>query len=271
MNPRDHNRRRDAQRDERQRDYSRAGGRGPHHRGYDENETRHSGPRRYDAYEERRDAERQDEARRSYSSGGEYLRDAPAHREGWPDVNHEYEHGGDYADDVVGGNYLRSADSRSQPDFYQRREEERAARSIGPRERPRGAAGDYDRLLTGWGERGGYREVAGRGDSRSSLYGSDAPARGGYRGKGPRNYVRSDERIQEDLCERLTEDDAVDASDISIEVQNGIVTLNGSVEQRWIKHRVEDLAEACSGVKDVVNHLRVEPAQNSIPPASNIG
>ena len=79
----------------------------------------------------------------------------------------------------------------------------------------------------------------------------------GYRGIGPRNYSRSDERIREDINERLTEADDLDASDLSVEVSNGVATLTGSVDQRWMKHRAEDLADECIGVREVRNHVQV--------------
>jgi osmotically-inducible protein OsmY len=119
-----------------------------------------------------------------------------------------------------------------------------------------GIQGDY-RERTGYGQRSGYGETADYDDDRSSMYGSDWQSRGSHRGKGPKNYTRSDERIREDLCERLTDDDSIDASGITIMVSEGVVTLDGSVAQRWMKHRAEDMAEACSGVKDVTNRLRV--------------
>lgn len=80
---------------------------------------------------------------------------------------------------------------------------------------------------------------------------------GRYQGRGPRNYTRSDERITEELNERLTDDADIDASDITVRVSNGMVTLEGTVEDRWMKHRAEDIADSCSGVKDVTNSLRV--------------
>ncbi|WP_052101245.1 BON domain-containing protein [Novilysobacter arseniciresistens] len=80
----------------------------------------------------------------------------------------------------------------------------------------------------------------------------------GYSGVGPRNYTRSDERITEDLCERLTHDHDIDASDIEVKVANGTATLEGTVSQRWMKHRAEDLADNCSGVRSVDNRIRVQ-------------
>lgn len=75
-------------------------------------------------------------------------------------------------------------------------------------------------------------------------------------GKGPKGYVRSDERIREDVCDRLSDDDEIDARDITVTVKNAEVILEGSVNDRRSKHRAEDVAEAVSGVKEVTNHLR---------------
>lgn len=79
-----------------------------------------------------------------------------------------------------------------------------------------------------------------------------------HRGKGPKDYVRSDARICEDANERLTEDATVDASEIALTVQNGEITLNGTVASRLEKRRAEDLVDRISGVKHVQNNLRVD-------------
>ena len=79
-----------------------------------------------------------------------------------------------------------------------------------------------------------------------------------YRGIGPRGYARSDERIREQVCEVLTDHDAVDARDIEVEVQGGEVTLTGSVRERAMKRYAELAAESCRGVKDVHNQLRIK-------------
>jgi osmotically-inducible protein OsmY len=85
-------------------------------------------------------------------------------------------------------------------------------------------------------------------------------ARGGYYGKGPRGYTRSDDRIREDVNDRLTDDWAVDATNIEVTVSKGEVTLSGSVNSREDKRRAEDLAEKVSGVRHVQNNLRVQQA-----------
>lgn len=82
-------------------------------------------------------------------------------------------------------------------------------------------------------------------------------AAGRYRGRGPRNYRRSDERIRDDINDRLTDSDWLDASDVDVTVVAGEVTLTGTVESRHAKRLAEDLAESVSGVINVQNGLRV--------------
>jgi hypothetical protein len=45
-----------------------------------------------------------------------------------------------------------------------------------------------------------------------------------------------------------------------VRCENGKVTLEGTVEHRWMKHRAEDIAESCSGVKDIDNRITVQSA-----------
>jgi osmotically-inducible protein OsmY len=85
----------------------------------------------------------------------------------------------------------------------------------------------------------------------------DEMRRGMYAGRGPPGYRRSDERIREDVNERLTDDCRVDASDVEVSGDNGVVTLTGRVGSRNEKWRAEDVAESVSGVTDVSNQLRV--------------
>jgi hypothetical protein len=80
---------------------------------------------------------------------------------------------------------------------------------------------------------------------------------GQHRGKGPKNYTRSEERIKEDVSDALSEDSFLDASGIEVSVKEGEVTLNGEVDSRYSKHRAEDLSEDVTGVTNVQNNLRV--------------
>ena len=93
-------------------------------------------------------------------------------------------------------------------------------------------------------ERGGYWRQ----------YESNRPHMGG---RGPKGYQRSDDRIHEDVCDRMTDDPILDPSEIEIDVRQGEVMLTGSVSSREQKRRAEDIAERIGGVRDVTNQLRV--------------
>ena len=85
----------------------------------------------------------------------------------------------------------------------------------------------------------------------------------GFAGRGPKGYQRSDERIKEQISERLMDDDDVDASEITLEVKNGEATLTGTVRSREEKRAAEEIAEQSPGVRDVQNHLRVTQQTSS--------
>lgn len=87
--------------------------------------------------------------------------------------------------------------------------------------------------------------------------------KGAFSGRGPKNYVRSDERIHEDVCEHLTHHPYVDASDIEVTVRDGEVTLSGTVDARMVKRAAEEACDHVRGVKDVHNHLRVRPQETT--------
>src|SRR5215212_3746403 len=72
---------------------------------------------------------------------------------------------------------------------------------------------------------------------------------GPHRGKGPKGYTRSDEKIKEEISDKLYHDSYVDATDIDITVNNGDVTLSGMIDSREAKHRAEDIADSVTGVK----------------------
>ena len=93
-----------------------------------------------------------------------------------------------------------------------------------------------------------------------SMFGGDQGRMGEHRGRGPKNYSRSDDRIREDVNDRLSDDSWLDASEIEVEVKSGEITLTGTVQSREDKRRAEDLAEQVSGAKHVQNNLRVQPS-----------
>ena len=68
---------------------------------------------------------------------------------------------------------------------------------------------------------------------------------------------RSDDRIREDVNERLSDHSEIDATEIDVTVMSGEVTLRGTVDSRYEKRMAEDCAEEVRGVKDVHNELKV--------------
>jgi hypothetical protein len=77
--------------------------------------------------------------------------------------------------------------------------------------------------------------------------------------RNPKNYKRSDERIREDVCDRLSVSDEVDPVDIEVMVENGEVTLTGTVQTRQMKFIAEETAADVPGAHEVHNQLRVPP------------
>ncbi len=147
-----------------------------------------------------------------------------------------------------------------------------AATITGDRARPGDDSSESDRFMQDrertWSlvnerhDRSNYG--SGPGNTR---FGNDATAsrgevrRGEHQGRGPRGYQRSDDRIREDISERLTDDAMIDASEIEVAVQNREVTLTGTVRDRNEKRRAEDIAESVTGVAHVQNNLRIGQKQ----------
>jgi hypothetical protein len=86
---------------------------------------------------------------------------------------------------------------------------------------------------------------------------SEFDLREDFRGRGPKDYIRSDERIYEDICAALFRSDAVDAGKIQVEVREGEVLLRGAVPDRQMRREVEHIVEGLSGVKEIQNQLEV--------------
>jgi BON domain len=116
-------------------------------------------------------------------------------------------------------------------------------------DRPSFERGMHDERSTGYGYR---QHQTGFGGAQ----GLDL-RRGPHRGKGPKGFEHSDARIHERVCEALSDDHNIDASDIEVSVHQGEVTLSGTVDHRDTKRMAEDCVLQCSGVRDVHNQLRI--------------
>ncbi|MGS0895379.1 BON domain-containing protein [Burkholderia stagnalis] len=138
------------------------------------------------------------------------------------------------------------------------------AREVGRGYGEPGPQAGEDREGGGYG--GGARGL--RGHSRIRRYagghGDEAPRAGGDAEReamrdrrGPKGYTRSDERIREDVCERLAHALDIEVGDVSVQVREGRVELDGTVPARWMKHEIEDIADGCMCVRDVENRVRV--------------
>lgn len=53
-------------------------------------------------------------------------------------------------------------------------------------------------------------------------------------------------------------DERIDVSDVRVSVAAGKVTLEGTVPERRMKPYIEALVDACPGVQDIDNRLRVQ-------------
>lgn len=127
----------------------------------------------------------------------------------------------------------------------------------------RGTSGDYSNYgRSQYGAQSSYGRDYGNDDSWNRSSSSQQDWRDSHRGRGPKGYTRSDDRLREIICERLTDDPRIDASEIHVEVKDQIVKLTGNVASRRTKYEVEDLVEHC-GAKEIDNQLRVQSRQGS--------
>lgn len=90
------------------------------------------------------------------------------------------------------------------------------------------------------------------------LISESATLYGPYTGKGPKNYKRSDQAITEEANQALERHGEVDASEIEVTCNNGVIKLTGKVENRRAKREAEECVERVYGVTDVMNELKVD-------------
>ena len=181
---------------------------------------------------------------RGQGGGGSYGSRSAFGQEYHRAMRHEPQ--GGYDTGFGGGNY--GYGQSGQPGYDQNR----FGQSAG------GMAGQYGQqgLDQGGYSRGGWMESS---QSQSQ------------RGRGPKGYTRSDERLKEDICERLTHHSGIDASEVEVEAKQGVVTLSGSVTQRQSKHQIEDLVENVTGVKDIENRISVRSQSEQQSGSGSLG
>lgn len=168
-----------------------------------------------------------------------------------------------YGNPIGGSGFERGYNDSSSSGYSSQRSDYPSNYRSGERYGERGSEYDRERYGRGGEERGWWDRAS---DAVASWFGDEDAERrrrmdeqrAHRRGRGPKGYRRSDERIREDVNDRLGDDYYIDASDIEVMVSNTEVTLTGTVPSRNDKRRAEDIAESVSGVTNVENRLRVK-------------
>jgi len=78
--------------------------------------------------------------------------------------------------------------------------------------------------------------------------------------------TRSDRRLREAVADRLDDDEKLDASQVLVAAEEGVVTLAGEVREAWMKDCATDLARTVAGVREVRNTLRCDDGSSSFGP-----
>ncbi|MCI0618994.1 BON domain-containing protein [bacterium] len=73
---------------------------------------------------------------------------------------------------------------------------------------------------------------------------------------------RSDTAITAELKGKITDDDLLNHTDISVDTKNGVVALTGTIATDAQKARAEELAKNTTGVVSVNNQLGINPDQS---------
>ena len=71
--------------------------------------------------------------------------------------------------------------------------------------------------------------------------------------------------LRKRIDEALLNDSRTKDTPIEIMIENGIITLRGSVENRKISQAAEDLISKQEGVVDVINELQTQDGENGEP------
>jgi len=129
-----------------------------------------------------------------------------------------------------------------------------------------GAQQEHTGQGSGYGSSDQHSDGRGHdGGGMQRFHGSSSggqPGRGRFYGRTPQGYTRSDERIREDVCDRLSHGH-IDPSELSVKVEAGVVTLEGFANNRADKFHAEEVADGVLGVKDVDNRIRVRKADST--------
>jgi hyperosmotically inducible protein len=68
----------------------------------------------------------------------------------------------------------------------------------------------------------------------------------------------TDDYITDSVRQKLAADTVVKGGDLEVVVKDGVVTINGKVRESRQKDRADRIAKHVSGVKSVINNIKVE-------------
>jgi hyperosmotically inducible periplasmic protein len=74
---------------------------------------------------------------------------------------------------------------------------------------------------------------------------------------------RTDTGITTEVKVKITDDELLDGTDISVDTENGVVTLTGTVANDAQKERAKELVSNTEGVKDVRNELQIGESKSA--------
>ncbi len=256
-----YNQRGESRREERERDYNRGesdglyGGGGYGAGGYERSERgeRFAGSRGYRGYED------YPGTRQGRKDFGSFEHDRDRDMDYRPSDNSEYSSEPQERNSYMGrpglngGNANARFSSPSSQGYRPYQDYGYSSSAMG-----RSWSGTDDGASQGYGASQGSYNAGRRELTRGYGYQSqDLQESRGHAGKGPKGYKRSDEKIHDEICDLLTTHYDIDASELEVEVKEGVVTLGGAVESRRIKRLAEDLVADMNGVKDVRNQIKV--------------
>ena len=75
--------------------------------------------------------------------------------------------------------------------------------------------------------------------------------------------MKTDKQLQQDVLDELVWEPSVDAAEIGVSVENGIVILNGTVKSLTEKWTAERVTQRVEGVRAVTDELTVKLAGDS--------
>jgi len=76
---------------------------------------------------------------------------------------------------------------------------------------------------------------------------------------------RTNDVISEEITAALEREPGIDLAEIDIDVDRGVVSFNGTVDDYTLKERVHAIAEKVKGVTEVQNHLRIRKDAGVVP------